>query len=241
MQAFSRRRRTGTAPMRVLLVVLVLAFAGLLAVDLRAVVAAPRSGRRLRTGGDAEAGTRDRRGRIRQERLGRSCPARRSQGRDAGRGRACESSPKARRRPSGAVEFALRCPRAHDSARCAPTRRRGSRASRARRSVEGRPRRSACGSGRSLRRSAPHGDRDSAAIATEGRFVTTLRLGVRPGPWRAESRGERLSLRRRVACRSGSAQLGYLDRRDVAGGRLPHRAGAPRVPGLGGARSDRRR
>jgi hypothetical protein len=61
---------------------------------------------------------------------------------------------------------------------------------------------------------APHGDRDSAAIATEGRFVTTLRLGHRPGPWRAEigendypyaTRGVRIRL----------AQLGYLDPRDV--------------------------
>ena len=34
---------------------------------------------------------------------------------------------------------------------------------------------------------APLGEKEFAAIATEGRFVTTLRLGVRPGTWRAET------------------------------------------------------
>jgi hypothetical protein len=62
---------------------------------------------------------------------------------------------------------------------------------------------------------APHGARTQAAIATEGRFLTSVTLGVRPGAWRAETgendygyleRGVRLRL----------AQLGYLDRRDVA-------------------------
>ncbi len=61
---------------------------------------------------------------------------------------------------------------------------------------------------------ASHGDREDAAIATEGRFVTTLRFGRRPGPWRAETgendypyvtRGVQLRL----------ADLGYLDPRDV--------------------------
>ena len=61
----------------------------------------------------------------------------------------------------------------------------------------------------------PHGERGEVALAAEGRFVTTLALGVRPGAWRAEAgekdypyveRGVRLRL----------AQLGYLDRRDVA-------------------------
>jgi len=63
---------------------------------------------------------------------------------------------------------------------------------------------------------APHGEKDLALVATEGRFVTTLRLGVRPGVWRAETgendypyvtRGVQLRL----------AALGYLDPRDVTG------------------------
>jgi hypothetical protein len=63
---------------------------------------------------------------------------------------------------------------------------------------------------------APHGDEELAAIATEGRLVTTLRLGVRPGTWRAETgendypyviRGLQLRL----------AELGYLDPSDVTG------------------------
>jgi hypothetical protein len=63
---------------------------------------------------------------------------------------------------------------------------------------------------------APHGKKESAALAAEGRFVTSVRLGVRPGAWRAETgendypyvvRGAQLRL----------AALGYLDRRDVTG------------------------
>ncbi len=63
---------------------------------------------------------------------------------------------------------------------------------------------------------APHGEKELAALAAEGRFVTTLRLGVRPGAWRAETgendypyatRGVQLRL----------AALGYLDPRDVTG------------------------
>jgi hypothetical protein len=63
---------------------------------------------------------------------------------------------------------------------------------------------------------APLREKELAAIATEGRLVTTLRLGVRPGPWRAETgendypfvaRGVQLRL----------AALGYLDGRDVTG------------------------
>jgi hypothetical protein len=63
---------------------------------------------------------------------------------------------------------------------------------------------------------SPHGDAELAAIAAEGRLVTTLRLGVRPGTWRAETgenaypyvvRGLQLRL----------AALGYLDRSDVTG------------------------
>jgi hypothetical protein len=63
---------------------------------------------------------------------------------------------------------------------------------------------------------ARHGDEELAAIAAEGRLVTTLRLGVRPGSWRAETgendypyvvRGLQLRL----------AALGYLDPSDVTG------------------------
>lgn len=61
---------------------------------------------------------------------------------------------------------------------------------------------------------APHGDRTHAVIATEGRFLTAVRLGVRPGAWRAETgeldyayslRGIQLRL----------AALGYLARAEV--------------------------
>ena len=61
---------------------------------------------------------------------------------------------------------------------------------------------------------APHGQKELAALAAEGRFVTTLRLGIRPGAWSAEigengypyaTRGVQLRL----------ATLGYLDARDV--------------------------
>jgi hypothetical protein len=63
---------------------------------------------------------------------------------------------------------------------------------------------------------APLGDHEYAAVATEGRFVTTLRLGRRPDAWRAETgendyryvvRGVQLRL----------WLLGYLDRADVTG------------------------
>ena len=63
---------------------------------------------------------------------------------------------------------------------------------------------------------APHGVKERVALATEGRFVTTLRLGIRPVAWRAETgendypyvtRGVQLRL----------AALGYLDPGDVTG------------------------
>jgi hypothetical protein len=63
---------------------------------------------------------------------------------------------------------------------------------------------------------APLGPQKYAAIATEGRLVTTLRLGMRPDAWRAETgendyryvvRGLQLRL----------SMLGYLDRSDVTG------------------------
>ena len=63
---------------------------------------------------------------------------------------------------------------------------------------------------------APLGPQEYAAVATEGRLVTTLRLGMRPDAWRAETgendyrfvvRGIQLRL----------WLLGYLDRSDVTG------------------------
>ena len=63
---------------------------------------------------------------------------------------------------------------------------------------------------------APLGPQEYAAVATEGRLVTTLRLGMRPDTWRAETgendyryvvRGIQLRL----------WLLGYLDRSDVTG------------------------
>lgn len=61
---------------------------------------------------------------------------------------------------------------------------------------------------------APHGEKALAVLAAEGRFVTMLRLGVRPGAWRAETgQNDYLYVTRGV--RSRLAALGYLDRRDV--------------------------
>ena len=63
---------------------------------------------------------------------------------------------------------------------------------------------------------APLGDEDGVALAAEGRYVTTVRIGVRPGTSRAETgendypyviRGVQLRL----------AELGYLDRSEVTG------------------------
>ena len=63
---------------------------------------------------------------------------------------------------------------------------------------------------------APHGDKELAVIATEGRLVTTLRLGVRPGTWRAET-GENDYLYVVRGLQLRLAALGYLDRSDVSG------------------------
>ena len=63
---------------------------------------------------------------------------------------------------------------------------------------------------------APLGDEEDVALAAEGRYATTVRLGVRPGVWHAETgenhypyviRGLQLRL----------ARLGYLDRADITG------------------------
>jgi hypothetical protein len=61
---------------------------------------------------------------------------------------------------------------------------------------------------------APHGEKELAAIATEGRFVTMLRLGVRPGAWRGEV-GENDYLHSRRGVELRLSQLGYLDHSDV--------------------------
>ena len=63
---------------------------------------------------------------------------------------------------------------------------------------------------------APLGEQEFVAVASEGRFLTTARLGVRPGTWRAETgekdyayvvRGLQLRL----------SALGYLDSSDATG------------------------
>ena len=63
---------------------------------------------------------------------------------------------------------------------------------------------------------APLGVQEYAAVATEGRLLTTLRLGLRPGAWEAET-GERdyRYLIRGVQLRLWL--LGYLDRSEVTG------------------------
>ena len=61
---------------------------------------------------------------------------------------------------------------------------------------------------------APQGEKMHVAIATEGRFVTMLRLGVRPGTWRGET-GENDYLYARRGVELRLATLGYLDRSDV--------------------------
>ena len=63
---------------------------------------------------------------------------------------------------------------------------------------------------------APHGTKEHAALATEGRFVTMLRLGVRPGAWRGE-RGENDYVYATRGVELRLAALGYLDRSDVGG------------------------
>lgn len=63
---------------------------------------------------------------------------------------------------------------------------------------------------------APLGPEEYVAVATEGRLVTTLRIGMRPDAWRAET-GENdyrylvRGMQRRLWL------LGYLDRTDVTG------------------------
>jgi hypothetical protein len=61
---------------------------------------------------------------------------------------------------------------------------------------------------------APHGEKELAAIAAEGRFATMVRLGVRPGPWRGEQ-GEKRYLYSGRGVELRLVTLGFLDRSDV--------------------------
>jgi len=63
---------------------------------------------------------------------------------------------------------------------------------------------------------APLGDQERVVVAAEGRFLTTTTLGVRPGTWRAET-GEKgyAYVVRGVQLRL--SELGYLDRSDATG------------------------
>jgi len=63
---------------------------------------------------------------------------------------------------------------------------------------------------------APLGPQEHVVVATEGRVVSTVRLGVRPGRWRGEvgENGYRYEVRG-VQLRLWT--LGYLDRSDVTG------------------------
>jgi lipoprotein-anchoring transpeptidase ErfK/SrfK len=63
---------------------------------------------------------------------------------------------------------------------------------------------------------APLGEQEFVAVAAEGRFLTTARLGVRPGAWRAET-GEKdyTYVVRGIQLRL--SELGYLDRTDATG------------------------
>ena len=63
---------------------------------------------------------------------------------------------------------------------------------------------------------APLGDQRYIAVATEGRFVTILRLGVRPGPWTAET-GEKAYLYSWRGVQARLWALGYLERAEVTG------------------------
>lgn len=63
---------------------------------------------------------------------------------------------------------------------------------------------------------APLGSQQFAAVATEGRLVTTVRLGMRPDAWRAETgENDYRYVVRGIQLRLWT--LGYLDRRDVTG------------------------
>ena len=60
------------------------------------------------------------------------------------------------------------------------------------------------------------GDKTALAVASEGRYLTTVRLGVRPGAWRAETGEKKYPyVVRGVQLRLSA--LGYLDRADAIG------------------------
>jgi hypothetical protein len=63
---------------------------------------------------------------------------------------------------------------------------------------------------------APLGRQELISLAAEGRFLTTARLGVRPGTWRAETgeKGYAYSIR---GVQLALGALGYLDRSDASG------------------------
>jgi lipoprotein-anchoring transpeptidase ErfK/SrfK len=63
---------------------------------------------------------------------------------------------------------------------------------------------------------APLGDETWAAVAAEGRLLTTVRLGVRPGDWAAET-GEQHYLYSIRGVQQRLAELGYLDASEVSG------------------------
>ncbi len=63
---------------------------------------------------------------------------------------------------------------------------------------------------------APLGDEEWAAIAAEGRFLTSVRLGARPGGWSAES-GEQGYLYSLRGIQQRLAELGYLNGSDATG------------------------
>ncbi len=233
--ACARHGEPDSPTMRTSLVVLVFAFAGLLAVDLQS--SAPACCRRdsgaSRHGAEADAG--NGRGRVREERLDRPSRPRRPEGHEAAEAalRELTQGPTRAERRRG-IRTAL-----PERARLRSLRAEGqtwfasfSRATLGTGSAETKRTRR----WQIAATLAPLGDEESVALAAEGRYVTTARLGVRPGTWRAETgendypyvvRGVQLRL----------AALGYLDRVGRHGStRLPHRAGAPRLPGLGGSR-----
>ena len=63
---------------------------------------------------------------------------------------------------------------------------------------------------------APLGDETWATLASEGRLLTSVRLGVRPGDWTAES-GEQDYLYSVRGVQQRLAALGYLDASEVTG------------------------
>ena len=63
---------------------------------------------------------------------------------------------------------------------------------------------------------APLGDQETATVATEGRLLTTVRLGVRPGDWSAQ-RGENDYFYAVRGVQLRLSALGYLEPSEVTG------------------------